>query len=399
MSEKSISLPRRRLLQGSAAALAAAGTAGVSAPALAQAKPLPGYVSWKDPASLIVHSSNTLETKRSAFGTSVITPGSMLYVRNNVSPPSDSIVARRDEWQVAIAGVKSPGTLTVGQLKQIGIETVAMVLQCSGNGRAFYPHKPSGTQWRVGAAGCVLWSGAPVRLVVEAMGGLADGVKFMTGTGGEKIPAGINAKSVMVERSLPLGAMADALLAWEMNGEAIPIAHGGPLRLIAPGFTGVNNVKYIDRLAFTTAESAARIMATRYRMVPLGGKGAPSLPSVLQMSVKSWINSPNPENAKLRAGWAQIHGVAFGGMQGVRSVGVSIDGGERWQEAELVGPDMGKYAWRQFVLPVRLSAGTYTLVSNARDTDGNDQPRERPENAAGYNNNGWADHGVKVTVS
>lgn len=221
----------------------------------------------------------------------------------------------------------------------------------------------------------------------------------MTGTGGEKIPAGINAKSVMVERSLPLGAMADALLAWEMNGEPISIAHGGPLRLIVPGFTGVNNVKYVDRLAFTAAESAARIMATRYRMVPLGGKGAPSLPSVLQMSVKSWVNSPNPENAKLRAGWAQIHGVAFGGLQGVRSVGVSTDGGERWQEAEFVGPDMGKYAWRQFVLPVRLSAGTYTLVSNARDMDGNDQPRERPENAAGYNNNGWADHGVKVTVS
>lgn len=398
-NERPVSLPRRRMLQGSAAALAAAGTAGLSGRALAQSKPLPGYVSWKDAPSMIVHSSNTLETKRSAFGTSVITPGNRLYIRNNVSPPPDSIVAARDDWQVAIAGVRNPGVLTVGQLKQLGVGSVAMVLQCSGNGRAFFPHKPSGTKWTVGAAGCVVFSGVPVRAVVEAMGGLADGVNFMTGTGGEKIPPGIDRKSVLVERSVPLAAMHDALLAWEMNGEPMSLAHGGPLRMIVPGYTGVNNVKYVDRLAFTAAETDARIQATRYRMVPHGGKGSPSLPSVLQMSVKSWINSPNPEHASLRPGWTQIHGVAFGGMEAVRSVGVSLDGGGSWQEAQLVGPDMGRYAWRQFVLAANLKAGSYTLVSRAIDAAGNAQPRERPENAAGYNNNGWADHGVKVTVA
>ncbi len=146
-----VSPPRRRILQGSAAALAATGLSGR---ALAQAKPLPGYVSWKDAGSMILHSSNTLETKRSAFGTSVITPGSRLYIRNNVTPPPESIVASRDSWQVAIAGVRNPGVLTVGQLKEIGVGTVAMVLQCSGNGRAFFPHKPSGTKWTGGAAGC-----------------------------------------------------------------------------------------------------------------------------------------------------------------------------------------------------------------------------------------------------
>ena len=395
----SISLPRRRMLQGSAVALAAAGSAGMAGRALAQAKPLPGYVSWKHAPSMIVHSSNTLETKRGAFGTSVITPSDRLFIRNNVTPPPDSIVADRDAWQVAVAGVRNPGTLTLGQLKQLGIATVPMVLQCSGNGRGFFAHKPSGTQWKVGAAGCVIWSGVPVRAVVEAMGGLADGVKFMTGTGGEKIPAGIDRKSVLVERSVPVEALEDALLAWEMNGEPVPLAHGGPLRLINPGYTGVNNVKYIDRLAFTATETDARIMASRYRMTPMGGKGAPTQPSVLQMSVKSWINSPNPDQSTLRAGWVQIHGVAFGGTHGVRSVGVSTDGGSNWQEARLIGPDMGKYAWRQFVLPVRLAAGSYTLVSSATSEAGESQPRERVENAPGYNHNGWADHGVKVTVS
>ena len=103
-----------------------------------------------------------------------------------------------------------------------------MVLQCSGNGRAFFPSKPSGTPWTVGAAGCVVWSGVPVRDVVKALGGVADGMVYMTGTGGEVLPAGLDPKTVIVERSVPLAALEDALLAWEMNGEPVSLAHGGP---------------------------------------------------------------------------------------------------------------------------------------------------------------------------
>jgi sulfite dehydrogenase len=169
-------------------------------------------VNWKDSGSLIVHSSSTLETKRSAFGTSVITPADQLYIRNNLPAPDPSILASRDAWEVSIEGVKNPSKLTVGQLKSMGLETVAMVLQCSGNGRGFFPSKPSGTPWTVGAAGCVVWSGVPVRAVVEALGGL-DGVRpFMTGTGGEKLPEGVDPKTVIVERSVPVAAMDDALL-------------------------------------------------------------------------------------------------------------------------------------------------------------------------------------------
>src|SRR5690606_21904810 len=81
-----------------------------------------------------------------------------------------------------------PRTMTVAELKRLDIETVACVLQCSGNGRGFFDHKPSGTPWTVGAAGCVLWTGVPVRAVVEALGGVVAGGQFMTGTGGEPIP-------------------------------------------------------------------------------------------------------------------------------------------------------------------------------------------------------------------
>ncbi|MFN3731036.1 sulfite oxidase [Comamonas testosteroni] len=398
------SLPRRRLLAGSAGALAAAGLASFQSQAMAQvaapaAKPLPGYAGFKNADAVIVHSSTTIETRRSAFGTGVVTPTSQLYVRNNLPTPPEAIVADRDAWVVQIDGVKEPRKLSVRELKTMGLETVTMVLQCSGNGRAFFPSKPSGTQWTVGAAGCVVWSGVPVRDVVKALGGVAEGMIYMTGTGGEVLPAGLDPKSVLVERSVPLSAMEDALLAWEMNGEPVPLAHGGPLRLIVPGYTGVNNIKYIKQLAFTVKESEAHIMSHGYRISPPGSKGDPSQPSVQEMSVKSWINSPIPEDGNQAPGLVQIQGVAFGGMNAVKSVEVSIDGGKSWKQARLVGPDMGKYAWRQFVLQAQLPKGTYQLASRATDVKGNVQPETRGENQSGYNNTSWADHAVTVTVA
>ncbi|WP_137920355.1 sulfite oxidase [Hydrogenophaga sp. 2FB] len=410
MNPQPTSLPRRQLLAGSGAALAAAGLAGFGrtaaaagetpAPAVAgAAKPLPAYVGWKDAPSLIVHSSTTIETKRSAFGTSVITPSEQLYLRNNLPAPDAAILADRDAWVIEIEGVKNPRKLTLGDLKRMGIETTAMVMQCSGNGRGYFPSKPSGTPWQVGAAGCVVWSGVPVRWVVDALGGLNAGMLHLTGTGGEKLPDGLDPKSIIVERSVPASAMNDALLAWEMNGTPISLAHGGPLRLIVPGYTGVNQIKYIKRLAFTAKETDARIMSHGYRISPPGAKGDPSQPSVQEMSVKSWINGPGTDGATLKAGDAQIHGVAFGGMNGVAKVEVSLDGGKTWQLARLVGPDLGRFAWRQFVFAARLPAGQFTLASRATDTAGNVQPEQRVENAGGYNNTSWLDHAVKVSVA
>ena len=396
------SMPRRHMLAGSAAALGTLGLASWTTGAHAQAaapKPLPAYVSWKDPKALIVHSNNTMETRRSSFGTSVLTPTDQLYVRNNLPPPDASILDNRDARTISIEGVKTPREFTLAELKTMGLETVATVLQCSGNGRGFFPSKPSGTQWTVGAAGCVFWSGVPVRAVVAALGGAVDGAVYLTGTGGEKLPEGVDPLTVLVERSVPVAALGDAILAWELNGEPIPLAHGGPLRLIVPGYQGVNNIKYIKRLALTPQQSPARIMASSYRLSPPGTKSSPDQRSVWEIVVKSWINGPLSEQGPLKAGMTQIHGVAFAGTQPLQGVEVSVDGGATWSRAQLIGPDLGRFAWRQFVLPVRLAAGTHVLASRATDAAGHAQPAEREENIRGYNNNSWRDHAVTVTVA
>ena len=166
MINANTSLPRRHLLTSSASALAAVGLTSWTRGAIAQTeatKPLPAYVGWKDPASVIVHSSTTIETKRGAFGTSVITPAEQLYIRNNLPAPDASIIADRDAWEISLDGVKGPRKLTVRELKSMGLETVAMVLQCSGNGRGFSPASPAARpgQW----VQPVVWSGAAYRCV------------------------------------------------------------------------------------------------------------------------------------------------------------------------------------------------------------------------------------------
>jgi sulfite oxidase len=406
MTDSPVSLRRRQLIAGSAGALAGTGLIALTGEAAAQAATdasapaparLPAYVAWKDANAVIVHNPNELETKRGSFGTSAITSSDRLYVRNNVTPPDASIVADRGAWQVAIEGVRNPRTMTVAELKSVGVDTVATVLQCSGNGRAFFPHKPSGAKWQVGAAGCVIWSGVPLRYVVENLGGLMSGMNFLTGTGGETFPAGIDPLTVMVERSLPIEALNDALLAWEMNGEPLSVAHGGPLRLVVPGYQGVNNVKYIKRVAFTPVESAAAIQKTRYRLTAIGGQPSASDPSVLGMTVKSFVTSPSGAEP-VRPGVVYVTGVAFGGGSPIKRVEVSSDGGKSWIDAPFIGPDLGRFAWRQFALPLRMAAGNYVVTSRATDAAGRVQPEQRSENAGGYANTSWADHAVKVAV-
>lgn len=387
-------IPRRHFLIGSAGAVGAA-AAGV--PALAQSGgALPPAFAWKDPDSLIVHSEQTLETKRAAQGAELITPSDDLYIRNNLPTPPESIVADRDAWEVVVEGVNNPRTVTLGELKTIGVETVVCVLQCSGNGRAFFEHETSGSQWSVGAAGNVIWTGVPVRALVEAMGGVAEGMNWLTGTGGEEIPEGIPQETIQIERSVPSEAMERAILAWDMNGEPMPLAHGGPLRLVIPGYYGVNNVKYVKRVAFTQDESPAKIQQTSYRVRPVGEKGAPSQPSMFEMSVKSWITGPLMDAA---TGKVQIHGVAMGGVTNLDKVEVSTDGGATWTQAQFLGPDMGPYAWRPFALITELGAGSHVLASRATAQDGQSQPEDFPPNERGYGNNGWRVHAVDVTVA
>ncbi len=360
-----------------------------------------GWPGGLDPAPFIVHSRSpmALEVRRSQIGRSVITPISRFFVRNNLPMPSDTILAHPDEWALEVAGVAQPGSITLAELKGLGIDTEGAVLQCSGNGRAFFEHDPSGSPWRTGAAGCAVWTGVRVRTVVEHFGGVTSGKPYLTSTGGEALPDGLDRDDLVVERSIPIDkALDDALLAWEMNGEPLPLTHGGPLRLIVPGYYGVNSIKYVRRIAATSTESSAKIQQSGYRMRPLGEAGAPTQPSMWRMPVKSWINGPGADDTPTLAGRVTFYGVALSGERGVQGVDVSLDEGDSWQSAELVGPDLGPNAWRTFAYTTDLEPGTYTIASRATDARGDVQPRASQPNERGYGHNGWLDAALRVDL-
>ena len=353
-------------------------------------------------ASFIEHNDLplALETARDAYGQGPITPISQFFVRNNLPMPDSEIVSDPNTWAVRVTGCQSEGELTLADLKLLPTKTVASVLQCSGNGRAFFYHKPSGSPWAVGAAGCALWTGVKVADVFAQFGGPNDGMAYLTGTGGEPLPAGIDPQTVAVERSVPLTkGLEDCLLVWEMNGEPLPLVHGGPVRLLVPGYFGVNNVKWLRTLAATTNESSNKIQQSGYRMRSVGESGNASHPSMYRMPVKSWINSPGADGQVIVPGRHRIFGVAFSGERGVERVEVSIDGGRRWQEASLYGPDLGVNGWRTFSLETEFNEGKYQLVSRATDTRGDIQPADFPPNQRGYGHNGWRDHALSISVS
>ena len=404
-NKNKLNLKRRNFLTGTAALAGAAATASFVPISIANAnhsplnentKGLPDFISWKDRSALIVHSNKGIETHRSAIGESLITPNRNVYIRNNMPTMTDDQIGNRKNWKISIEGVKNPKTFTLAQLQKLGHTTMATILQCSGNGRGFFKHKPRGSQWKTGAAACIFWTGVPMKTVVDACGGISGDSVYMTSEGVDHVPTGLDPKKAMIARSVPKKVYKDAMLAWEMNGVPVPNAHGGPLRMITPGYFGINNVKHLGKVAFTSQESSVKYMKKSYRISPIGKKGS-QYPSCWEMPVKSWITRPTDETGTVKAGKVQIVGVAMGGTRKVKSVKVSVDGGSSWKKAKFIGPDLGKYAWRQFVFETTLTSGKYniaSLASNGKDK----QPELRMENRRGYAHNGWKDHSVNITV-
>ena len=330
-----------------------------------------------------------LESLRNKVGMSPITSTNRLFVRNNLPRPSQDIITNADQWELKITGVKNPSTISLPQLQQLGIETVYAVLQCSGNGRAFFKHAPSGSPWATGAAGCVQWTGVKLSTVFEVCGGIIPNMKYLTATGGEPLPEDVPRDKAIVERSIPIEkALKDCILAWELNGEPIPISHGGPLRLIVPGYFGCNQIKYVQQVAATKEQSQAKIQQSGYRFRPIGEKGNPSQPSMWRMPVKSWIVNASEDQAR---NLYSMHGVAFSGERGISSVEFSIDG-ENWKQAELYGIDLGSNAWRCFRFQTDPQIKPKQVYTRATDALGDTQPKEHVENERGYGNNSWLDH-------
>jgi sulfite oxidase len=349
-----------------------------------------------------------------------ITPNDLLFVRNTGRMPAFS-KTEIENWTLTIDGeVERPQSWTIDELKAVGLRNVTAVMECAGNGRAYFPSnrlinaldakamaldgvisripfiKPyqlarsfrprwkrwpwfAGTvMWADGAVGCIEWTGVPLAALLHRCGLKASAVY----TGHHSADLALDGIGPALSRGLPIAKALhpDTLVAWAMNGEDIPAIHGGPLRLVAPGYPGSAWQKWIGRIEIRDRVHDGRLME-EYR---IDGE------VIEEMPVNCVITRPANGFASRGGQPLGVGGYAWSGRSPIRKVGVSANGGASWREARLSEQPGGRFAWRRFDIEFAdLAPGPVEIIVRAHDQDSEQplQSRRRAGNPIGYCNN------------
>jgi sulfite oxidase len=364
-------------------------------------------VAGKDPR-LTVHSAHPveIETPLEILRTKRITPKEFLFVRNNQSL-ENSLTTKSLElngWKLEVVGlVEKQKSLDATQLADMEQAEVEMVLQCSGNGRAMFSQtaKTKGSQWTAGAMGNVRFSGVRLKTLLDQLDlNIESTAKFVTAEGRD---SPLTSQDADFEHSIPLeDALTRSIIALRMNGEPLPAIHGGPLRLVTPGYYGTMNIKWLSRLRLEPCETFNHHQVHRYRTphvpIPPGSEFKYSLQNSepnWRMKIKSVIFAPL-EGERMKPGPVEIRGVAWNdGSCRIDAVELSRDGGQTWHRTKLEVPE-SLYAWYPWSTTLTMPAGEQLIQCRAVDALGRTQPIHGAVhwNPAGYAWNGV--HGVKV---
>ena len=311
-----------------------------------------------------------------------ITPNDLFYVRHHLYAPTVDV----NEWKLTVGGeVQNPITLTLDELKRAPKHAVTVTLECAGNGRAFFDPPVAGIQWEKGAVGTARFVGARLADVLNKAGVKPTG-QYVAMNGADK-PLG---KMPDFIRNIPIKKAldADTILAYEMNGEALPILHGFPLRAVVSGWEGAYSVKWLTDIQVIEKEFDGFFVKTAYRFpnrpVAPGETVAPQdMIPLTGLVVKSFINSPL-DGATVAPGKVRMSGFAWAGESNIAKVDVSMDNGSSWFPAKL-GKERENYAWQSFEYEFDIARpGSYLLMSRATDDKGHVQPVAPWWNPSGY---------------
>jgi sulfite dehydrogenase len=343
-----------------------------------------------------------LETPFEIFNEGILTPNDAFFVRYHLSQVPTSIDP--EKFRVAVKGkVNSPLDLSLAEIKSKfePVEIVA-VNQCSGNSRGFFKPRVAGGQSGNGAMGNAKWKGARLKDVLN-QAGVAATAKEVTFNGldnppAPKVPDFI--KTLQVDQALD----DDTLLAYEMNGEPLPMLNGFPLRLIVPGHYGTYWVKHVNEINVVEEPFKGFWMDPGYRVpdntcncVEPGTAPKKTRP-ITRFNVRSFLTSLRDDSTIKVGQNVNLRGIAFDGGYGISEVLVSDDGGRSWQAAEL-GKDLGKYSFREWTMPFSAKkAGTVELKVKATNRVGQSQPMEPLWNPAGYMRNVVETTRISVTT-
>lgn len=316
---------------------------------------------------------------------SLITPNERFYVRSHFPVPQVDIKT----WRLKVEGaVRKPLELTYEDLRKMTVRKVSATLECAGNSRIFLSPTANGVQWQLGAVSNAEWIGVPLEEILQRADVMASAVEvILEGADSGEIrnppkPAG----AIHYSRSIPLerAKRPEVLLAYRMNDQELPLAHGFPLRAIIPGWYGMASVKWLTRLIvvdkpyhghFQSIDYA--IWETRY--------GVKSRIPVTEMQVKAEIARPEVQEVIKASSAYKMTGAAWTGDSDITKVEVSVDEGKSWEPARLLGTS-NRYAWRfwEYDWKVPAQTGRYVLMARATDARGNTQPMERQPDRENY---------------
>ena len=319
----------------------------------------------------------------------LLTPADCLFVRNNGA--LDGVDLAPERWRLAIDGeVERPLSLSLRELiEDFPRAEITTVMECAGNGRSLFRDRTDGLPWGLGAVACLHFEG--VRLAdLLARAGLKPTAVYTGHESPDRTPAGKPALS----RGLPIAkALApETLVAYRMNGQPLPALHGGPLRIVAPGFPGSAWQKWLQRIWVRDREhDGARMTGLDYRLPrrPLrpGETPDPADFAVIErMPPRALVTSHASGDMVAAGSEVTLAGWAWGHGRDVASVALSLDGGARWSEAAL-GPAPGRWGWRRFEARLQAPAGPCEAIVRATLADGETQPLQAAWNPKGYCNN------------
>jgi DMSO/TMAO reductase YedYZ molybdopterin-dependent catalytic subunit len=323
-----------------------------------------------------------------------ITPIGLHYLLTHYDIPDVDVAS----WRLEVGGlVERPLSLSLAELRERDSVEVAVTMECAGNGRALVePHVVS-QPWLLEAVGTARWRGVPVAAVLADAGVREEAVEAVF-TGLDRGVEGDEEQAY--ERSLPVEALlgGDALLAYDVNGVALPPQHGFPLRLVVPGWYGMTSVKWLSRITLVDEPFDGYQMRNSYRVRHEEDEQGEQITTIAPRSLMVPPGIPEflTRSRVVTSGPCEIVGRAWSGGAEIVGVDVSVDGGAGWSAAELGPAGLGPRAWRSWRFTWDASPGEHELCCRARDAAGSEQPLDPPWNVGGYVNN--AVQRVPVTV-
>ena len=306
-----------------------------------------------------------------------VTPAPNVYVRTNFDMPMLDA-----SHQVGVGGaVNTPYDIDLAALSALPQCTIGCTMECAGNDRLSMHPLPTGEPWGSGALSTAVWSGPSLRDVLQRAGVAATACEVLV-TAADGGVRDDTPEHVTFARSLPLddALQADTILALTMNGAPLTRPHGAPVRLVVPGWYGMANVKWVQRIDVLTTPFDGYFQRQRYVY-----DVASVISPVTRMRVKSIITSPTENTMNDRQ--LTVRGWAWSGAGAIRLVELSLDGGDEWVSAS-IGAPASLHAWTPWEYPIAVAqSGRHTLRSRATDSTGQTQPDTVTWNRLGYGNN------------